>query len=745
MEVSMVAMQARLTEQALTVLRERYLAKDPETGQIIETPDDLIRRVARCIAESERLYGGTEATVEEIAGRFARLMAENCFWPNTPTLTNAGRPGAMKQYSACFVIPVPDSMEGIGNAITAALLIHKSGGGTGFSFSSLRPKGDRVRSSGGVASGPVSFMKIIDTATEQVRQGGTRRGANMGILSCDHPDIFTFIACKAKDGEIRNFNISVAVTDAFMRAVEHDADWPLINPRTGQTIRTVRARQVWDELVRHAWQNGEPGLFFIDRANADNPIPHLGRIEATNPCGEKPLLPWDACTLGHVNLEAHLVMRGDGCEIDRERLRDTVYWGVRFLDDVIDAADHPLPQINEMTRRTRQVGLGVMGLARVLIARGIPYDSEAALDYVGRLMADIRRWAWEASAELAAARGVYPAWPGSRHEAEGRKVRNSYVLTVAPTGTTSMIAHTSSGIEPEFSLVWHKRVMDGKLIPYICEPFERVAREEGWWTDDLLDRIIANHGSCRGLAGVPERWQRVFATAHDIAPEWHVRMQAAVQAHVDSAVSKTINLPASATIRDVADAFRLAWSLGCKGITVYRDGSRRDQVLNVGTASANSAEASQAGPSAHSASLSAPQNGRGYPMVLPSVLEAKRVRVDTPDGGIYVHIGYVDGKPVEVFTTTPEEAKHEEVYEAFARIFSIALQWGVPLEKLLKQLDGANRKYGSVSTIPAAILRAFRTLEPTKQTDAACPKCTGVLVLQEGCLKCLSCGWSKCE
>jgi ribonucleoside-diphosphate reductase alpha chain len=363
-------------------------------------------------------------------------------------------------------------------------------------------------------------------------------------------------------------------------------------------------------------------------------------------------------------------------------------------------------------------------------------------------MADIRRWAWEASAELAAARGVYPAWTGSRHEAEFRKVRNSYVLTVAPTGTTSMIAHTSSGIEPEFSLVWHKRVMDGTLIPYVCEPFERVAREEGWWTDDLLDRITANHGSCRGLAGVPERWQRVFATAHDIAPEWHVRMQAAVQAHVDSAVSKTINLPASATVQDVANAYRLAWSLGCKGITVYRDGSRQDQVLNIGAASANGngtpTAALRERPSARSASP-VDGNGRGHTMALPSVLEAKRVRVDTPEGGIYVHIGYVDGKPVEVFTTTPEEAKHEEIYEAFSRIFSIALQHGVPLDRLLKQLDGANRKYGSVATIPAAILRAFRLTQDGARADLACPKCQGEVVVAEGCVKCRVCGWSKCE
>ncbi|WP_447859630.1 adenosylcobalamin-dependent ribonucleoside-diphosphate reductase [Nitrospira calida] len=572
------------TPQALTVLRERYLAKDPDTGEIVETPEEMISRVARGIAESERLYGGGAEQIEAVAAQWARLMRENRFWPNTPTLTNAGRPDAMKQYSACFVVPVPDSMDGIGEAIRAALLIHKSGGGTGFSFSRLRPKGDRVRSSGGVASGPVSFMKIIDTATEQVRQGGTRRGANMGILSCDHPDILDFIRCKAEDGQIRNFNISIACTEAFMQAVERDADWPLVNPRTGQAVRTLRARQIWDELVRHAWRNGEPGLFFIDRANADNPIPHLGRIEATNPCGEKPLLPWDACTLGHVNLEAHLVERNGRMGLDEERLKETIRLGVRFLDNVIDAADHPLPQINEMTRKTRQIGLGVMGLARVLMAERLAYDSDEAIRVVDQLMKRIAGWAWEASAALAAERGVYPAWSGSRHEAEGRKVRNSFVLTVAPTGTTAMIAHTSSGIEPEFALAWEKRVLDGKRIPYVCEPFERVARQEGWWSDGLREAIVANHGSCRGLAQVPERWQRVFATAHDIAPEWHVRMQAAVQRHVDSAVSKTINLPASATVEDVARAYRLAWELGCKGITVYRDGSRRDQVLNAGTA-----------------------------------------------------------------------------------------------------------------------------------------------------------------
>jgi ribonucleoside-diphosphate reductase alpha chain len=656
----------------------------------------------------------------------------------------------MKQYSACFVVPVPDSMDGIGDAIKAALLIHKSGGGTGFSFSRLRPKGDRVRSSGGVASGPVSFMKIIDSATEQVRQGGTRRGANMGILSVDHPDILEFIGCKAKDGEIRNFNISVAVTDAFMHAVDRDTDWPLINPRTGHAVKTVRARQVWDELVRHAWRNGEPGLFFIDRANADMPLAHLGRIEATNPCGEKPLLPWDACTLGHVNLEAHVVERNGRMELDHDRLRDTVQVGVRFLDNVIDAADHPLPEINEMTRRTRQIGLGVMGLARVLIAHRLPYDSEAALDFTTRLMERIERWAWEASCALAMTRGVYPAWPGSRHEAEGRKVRNSFVLTVAPTGSVSMIAHTSPGIEPEFSLIWFKRVLDGKQIPYICEPFERVAKAEGWWTDGLLDAIAAHHGSCRGVAGVPEPWQQVFATAHDIAPEWHVKMQAAVQKHVDSAVSKTINLPASATVEDVARAYRLAWELGCKGITVYRDGSRKDQVLNVGPVAGNGAARKQpappaASPGAKGATDAAVKPSATRPIVLPPVVEAKRVRVESPDGAIYVHIGYADGRPVEVFAATPEDAKHEEVYEAFARIFSIALQWGTPLEKLLKQLEGANRKYGSISTIPAAILRAFRMLEAESMPAIECPKCQGPVALQSGCWTCTVCGWSKCD
>lgn len=875
----------RPTQQALTVLRERYLAKDPETGEIIETPDEMIRRVARCIAESERLYGGSEETVRAIAEDFYRLMAENRFWPNTPTLINAGRPGGYRQYAACFVVPILDQMDSITDAIKAAMLIWQSGGGTGFSFSRLRPKGDRVRSSGGIASGPVSFMKIIDAAAEQVAQGGTRRAANMSILSCDHPDIFDFIRCKAEDGRIRNFNISVAVTDAFMHAVERGTDWPLINPRTGQAVKTVRARQVWDEIIRHAWRNGEPGLFFIDRANADNPIPHLGRIESTNPCfpgterlltadgrrtfqelfdsqiplkvltdnrvmdptgsglttrpaapvfktrehwpvwklttvggcavratadhqfftpsgkkalsqlasgepvlvhddrgagidcvrtirpdgvadvfcttepvtrsiivngfvvancGEKPLVAWDACTLGHVNLEAHLVERNGRMVLDGDLLKETVQVGVRFLDNVIDAADHPLPQINEMTRKTRQIGLGVMGLSRVLFAEGIPYDSEDALRYVHELMAQIKPWAWECSVALARMRGVYPAWHRSLHEAKDRKVRNSYVLTVAPTGSVSMIAHTSPGIEPEFSLLWYKRVLDGKQIPYVCEPFERVARAEGWWSEELLKQIQDNHGSCRGLAQVPERWQHVFATAHDIAPDWHVRMQAVVQRHVDSAVSKTINLPTSASVEDMVRAYRMAWELGCKGVTVYRDGSRQDQVLNVGSISGNGASRNGSGPESAPNATAGPIASGVRPVALSAVLMAKRVRVESPDGGIYVHIGYAGGRPVEVFATTPEEAKHEEVYEAFARIFSIALPWGVPLEKLLKQLEGANRKYGSVATIPAAILRAFRMVEPEGKSDA-CPKCAGAVVFQEGCLKCLSCGWSRCD
>ncbi|MGE3152091.1 MAG: adenosylcobalamin-dependent ribonucleoside-diphosphate reductase [Nitrospiraceae bacterium] len=733
-----------LSENALTVLRERYLAKD-DHGTPIETVDQLWERVAREIAVVETLYGATAEEVDSVQEQFRHLLASRKFLPNSPTLMNAGRAGAHKQYSACFVIPIEDDMESIGNAVTAALLIHKSGGGTGFSFSKLRPKGDRVRSSGGVASGPVSFMKIIDGATEQVRQGGTRRGANMGILHVQHPDILDFVSCKTQDGQIRNFNISVAATDEFMTAVKEDRPYALINPRTKHPVQEVSARLVFDRIVEEAWKTGDPGLFFIDRANRACPIPAMGEIVSTNPCGEIPLHGFDACTLGSIDLAKHLRLQPGQrhYEMDWGSLDQTIRLAVRFLDNTIDANDHPLPEINSMTRHTRRIGLGIMGYARLLMALGLPYGSEEALRITERTADRMKAMAWRASEELAHTRSVYPAWNGSTHEQEGRKVRHSYVTTVAPTGSISMIADTSAGCEPEFALVWFKQVLEGKKLPYLCDLFEATARREGWWHDHLLDKIAANHGSCRGLQEVPDHWQNVFTVAHDLTPEQHVRVQAAWQRFSDTAVSKTINLRGTSTIEDVRHAYLLAWELDCSGITVYRDGSRANQVLNLGKADSDGKVRDHGASEAEDGDLPV-----ANPFELPDVLDAKRVHVNTTDGHVYVTISTFRTRPIEVFIHTPVEASNAEIYESFARVLSISLRSGVPVEALLEQLEKANQRYGSVASIPAAIIRALRMSQLVKENGNGlppCPQCGQSTIRQENCLVCRQCGWTKCS
>lgn len=733
-----------LSPNALRVLERRYLARD-ETGRVIETPESLFHRVAKTIAEVDRFYGADEAQVLETAARFEGLMRRLRFLPNSPTLMNAGKPHAHPQYSACFVIPIEDDMRSIGNAVTAAMMIHKTGGGTGFSFSRLRPKGDLVRSSGGIASGPVSFMRIFDAATEQVKQGSTRRGANMGILRVDHPDILEFIACKSQDGEIRNFNISVAITDVFMKALERDEVYPLINPRTKKVVKSLPARQVWDLICERAWRNGDPGLFFIDRANAACPIRHIGEIESTNPCGEVELHPWDACNLGSINLERHLVRNpGTGrWEVDWPALRETVHTTVHFLDNVIDANDHPLPEINETTRKSRRIGLGIMGFARMLFAMEIPYDSKAGLEAAAEVMGFIQSEGWKASEALAGKRGVYPAWKGSRHEVEGKRVRNAYVTCIAPTGTISMIADTSGGCEPEFSLIWHKHVLDGENLPYVCDPSVEVAKREGWWEETLIGKIVANHGSCRGVSQVPEKWQQVFAVAHDIAPQWHVRMQAAFQAFTDAAVSKTVNLPAHATVDDVRQAYLLAYKLRCKGITVYRDGSRAGQVLNVGIAeSKESGSRGSADPISSSPALT-----RGVLLDLPDVVEEKRVRVRTHDGNAYIHIGFLEGRPAELFAH-PALGKYQGFIALACRLASTVLRLGGSMEQVLEQFYKAHREYGDVSTPILALMKGIQqgmahAGDPVTVTDR-CPECGSSMRLQEGCMTCAACGYSRC-
>jgi ribonucleoside-diphosphate reductase alpha chain len=567
---------ARLSGNALTVLRRRYLRKD-EAGRIVETPTRMFRRVAANVALAERSYQGEE---RRTARAFEQTMARLDFLPNSPTLMNAGR--ELQQLSACFVLPVEDSLESIFETVKHQALIHQSGGGTGFSFSHLRPKGDVVHTTSGIASGPVSFMRVFNMATEVIKQGGTRRGANMGILRVDHPDILEFIDAKQDQRELTNFNISVAITDAFMRAVQQRRDYALINPRNGKAVRRLKAGEVFDRLVTSAWRNGEPGVIFLDTINASSPTPHIGQIEATNPCSEQPLLPYESCTLGSVNLARFVAPRSSTRarpRVDYDRLGEVVRLGVRFLDDVLDMNHYPLPDIEWTTKGNRKIGLGVMGFADLLILLGIPYDSAEALALGERVMRFVADQARAASADLARERGLFPNFKGSRLESEGRYLRNATVTTVAPTGTISIIADCSPGIEPLYGVSFVRTVMEDVRLISLHPEFLRRARAAGIFSKRLAQRVAANE-SIQDVTEIPADLRRLFVTAHDIAPDHHVRMQAAFQRHSDSGVSKTINLPATATPADVASAFLLAHRLGCKGLTVFRTGSREKQVMS---------------------------------------------------------------------------------------------------------------------------------------------------------------------
>jgi ribonucleoside-diphosphate reductase alpha chain len=568
----------KLPLNAITILAARYLRRD-ENRRIIETPRQLFMRVAKTIAEVDLLYNPS-AKVEETTKEFFDMMVNFEFLPNSPTLMNAGT--ELGQLSACFVLPIEDSIEGIFTTLKHAALIHKSGGGTGFSFSRLRPKGDVVKTTGGIASGPVSFMTVFDAATNAIKQGGKRRGANMGVLRVDHPDILEFITAKEKEGRLSNFNISVAITDRFMEALMKDEDYDLINPRTGQVVQRLNARVVWNLIIAMAWKNGEPGVLFIDRINATHTVPHTGVIEATNPCGEQPLIPYESCNLGSINL-AKMV---DGGRIDWDKLRSTVEKAVHFLDNVIDANKYPLPEIEKITRfGNRKIGLGVMGFADMLIELGVSYNSRPALRIAEQVMKFIEETAINTSVKLAEERGSFGNFKGSVWEKRGyRCMRNATLTTIAPTGTISEIAGCSNGIEPLFAIVYTKRVREtlGENLTIVNPLFEKVAIEEGFYSEDLMKKI-ASSTSIQQIEEIPEHVRRIFVTAHDISPEWHVRMQAAFQKYVDNAVSKTINFPHDASMNDIEEALLLAYRLGCKGITVYRDRSRNIQVLTTRT------------------------------------------------------------------------------------------------------------------------------------------------------------------
>ncbi len=567
---------ATLSDNARRVLEARYLRRD-SARRVVETPDQLVERVARAVAQAELLLGDAERA-RRWEEEFHALIAARLFLPNSPTLMNAGTP--LGQLSACFVLPVEDTMEDIFEAVKQMALVQRTGGGTGFSFSRLRPRGDVVASTGGEASGPVSFMRIFDCATEHIKQGGKRRGANMGVLRVDHPDILEFVAAKREESALRNFNLSVAVTDAFMEAARRGARYDLVHPRTGRTAGRLRADEVLDAIVTAAWEHGDPGLLFVDAINRANPLPHLGPIDATNPCGEVPLLPYESCNLGSINLAS--LVRGSPEEpaVDWDRLRAVVRTAVRFLDDVIEVNRFPIPAIEQRTRATRKIGLGVMGFAELLIRLGIPYDSPEAARMAEQVMEAVGAAARRASEELGAERGTFPAWKGSVHERRGLRMRNATLTAIAPTGTLSIIAGTSASIEPLFALAYRRsHVLGGETLPEVNALLREALERRG--ADAILDRVLAE-GRLRDVPGVPPDLGRLFVTALDIPPERHLAIQAAFQRHVDNSVSKTVNLPADATPGEVAALYGRAWELKLKGVTLYRYGSRSSQVLELG-------------------------------------------------------------------------------------------------------------------------------------------------------------------
>jgi ribonucleoside-diphosphate reductase alpha chain len=778
-QLSRPVKQGQWSESALRVLRERYLDKArraapgeaPPGRDVGETPEEMCWRVAKAIADAEATWGRTEEQVHEVASRFYDLMVDGYFLPNSPTLMNAGKDNGL-QYSACFVLPVGDSMDEIFEAVKRAAIIHKSGGGTGFAFSRLRPKDTTVRSTGGKASGPVSFLRVFNGATEAVKQGGTRRGANMGILKVDHPDILEFIQCKLNGG-IANFNISVTATDAFMEALAKDGEYELIDPHTHKVTGRLQAREVFDRIVDAAWQTGDPGLVFIDRVNrsAANPVPELETIEATNPCGEQPLAPNDACNLGSINLDKFARPDNPAAPIAWDELERVVRLSVRFLDDVIQVNPYPLAEIMEEVHANRRIGLGVMGWADLLIQLGIPYDSEAALELGDKIMEFITSIGRDESARLAEERGPFPNWSRSIYR-EGQPIRNSTVTTIAPTGTISIIAGCSSGIEPLFAVAY-SHIVGERHLTFVNPHFEAVARRRGFYTAELMEQV-ATHGTVHDLAEVPEDVRKVFVTAHEIAPEWHVRMQAAFQRHTDNGVSKTINLPNTATVEDVARAYRMAYELGCLGITVFRDGCKSahgGQVLHVGTAGAKTAEEAKekvAGGEAPSIKVE--------PMVKPRprTLRGVTFRIDTPLGTGYVHVNQgPSGEPFEVFLNVGKAGSDVQAdAEALGRLISLILRMPSPLsprervEEIVKQLDriGGRRDAGMgparVRSIPDAIAQVLAEhvglREPgvehirearegrVKATDM-CPDCQNfTLVFEEGCQKCHVCGFSEC-
>lgn len=720
-----------LSENAMVVLERRYLKKDTN-GQVVETAEQLFKRVATNISKADGLYGASRSEVKKTEKKFNALMENFEFLPNSPTLMNAGT--ELQQLSACFVLPVEDSINSIYESIKYTAVIHKSGGGTGFSFSKIRPAGSPVGTTGGVASGPVSFIKVFNASTEAIKQGGRRRGANMGILRVDHPDIMGFITAKAKERELNNFNLSVAITDRFMDALKNDADYELVDPFTNEITARLSSRVVMEKIVEMAWTTGEPGIIFIDRINRANPTPKLGDIESTNPCGEQPLLPWESCNLGSINL-SRIVRNGS---IDYDRLTRVTWSAVHFLDNVIDMNRYPIPKIEEMTKANRKIGLGVMGFADLLIKLGIPYDSEEALRVADDVMGSIYREAKKASKALAKKRGVFPNYSTSIYQKRKERLRNATLTTIAPTGSLSIIANSSSGIEPIFAIAYRRKISLGEFTE-VHPLFKETAQRKGFYSEKLIEKI-ARRGSIKELKEIPDRVKVLFRTAHDIEPEWHIRMQATFQKWVENAVSKTVNFRHSATKEDIRKAYMLAYELGCKGITVYRDRSREEQVLAKGE----------------------PKKPRVRPR--PKVTKGMTLEMTTGCGDLYVTINEDEhGEPFEVFAQLGKGGGcAASQTEAIGRLTSLALRSGIRIEHVIKQLKnitcdrpfgvGKNKAYSCAD----AVAKALGTYIETRGSElpsvdenkivGACPDCgaSGSLEHEGGCLVCRSCGYTEC-
>lgn len=765
--------EPEFTKNAITVLRKRYLRRSL-SGEVIEEPRDMLLRVANAVAKAESHFGGDTAIVSR---RFYNMMAKLEFLPNSPTLMNAGQ--ELGQLSACFVLPIEDNMDSIFTAVKNTALIHKSGGGTGFSFSNLRPENDAVLSTNGVSSGPLSFMNVFDEATSTVKQGGKRRGANMAVLRVDHPDIEEFINIKRDMNKLNNFNLSIAATDEFIDAVERKTSYNLVNPRTGNTVETRDATEVFNSIVDSAWNSGEPGMIFIDRMNDANPTPHMGDIEATNPCGEQPLLAYEACNLGSINVSKMTRIKEDGsCVMAWNKLEKTVRTAVRFLDDVIEINKYPLPKIAEVVAGNRKIGLGIMGFADLLFELGMPYDSEEALLFAEDMMGFIAEKGRKASVDLAEERGAFPNFKGSVYDEKRLPpLRNATITTIAPTGSISMIAGCSSGIEPVFALAFtRKNLLDenDELVEAVSE-FTKVARERGFYSETILEEI-ARKGSCQGISEVPKDIQRLFTTSHDISPAYHVRMQAAFQKYTDNAVSKTVNLPEDASRTDIAEVFKLSRRLGCKGVTVYRDKSRDKQVLNLSR-----------------------EKDKIEELILPPVKIGPRDRGDvttgvtrrirTGCGNLYVTINVDANGPVEIFSQMGKAGGcAASQSEAISRLVSLALRSNIEPESIVRELMGischrvvwqsGNRILSCADAIgrtiewylneqsdePLTIGDAIQSVEPVPEDDnftidsimhddeeavenlaGACPICGGPLKYESGCVACaMNCGYSEC-